>query len=131
MLLNIVYAFFLWRTDDEKLYDALFVIPFTLFLGCYMFRPAVLYINTRYRIVMDGSFFPRFPFSRVKMESEYIPDIEQYRVYLRDTEPSYKCLFWKTKTQWKCLAWECSTEAELSRVVEEFNTHGISLEARG
>ena len=130
VLLNIVYVFVLWRTDDEILNAALFVIPFTLFLGCYLFRPAVLYINTRSRIVMDGSFFPRFPFSRVKIEREYIPDIEQYRVYVKDTEPSYNCLFWKTNTQWKCRAWECTTESELSRVVEELRKQGISLEAK-
>lgn len=130
VLLNIVYAFVLWRINDEKLNAALFVIPFSLFLGWYLFRPAVLYINTRSRIVMDGSFFPRFPFSRVTMESEYVTDIKQYRVYVKDTEPSYKCLFWKTSTQWKCLAWECSTEAEVSRVVEEFCAQGISLEAK-
>jgi hypothetical protein len=130
VLLNVVYAFFWWRIEDEKLNVALFVIPFTLFLGCYMFRPAVMYINTRSCLVMDGSFFPRFPFSRVKMESEYVPDIERHRVYLRDTEPSYKILFWKTNTKWKCLAWECNTEAEVSRVVEEFSAQGIKLEAK-
>jgi hypothetical protein len=91
---------------------ALYLVPISLLLGLWFLRPAVLFVNTRSRRVIDAGFFPRVPFAQLTVEIKQDETSGLYGVHLN------------TET-WKCLAWESGSEEEASRIAEEFRTWGM------
>jgi hypothetical protein len=106
--------------NDVTMGCALGAVPFSLMIGLLGFRPAVLYINVRSRLVVGSGCFPQRPFSQFKVEIDHALNTGRYGVYLHDTEP-----LWKDSGTWRPLAWESSTEAEAAKVADEFRTWGI------
>ncbi len=110
--------------SDITIGPVLFSIPLTLLFGLWAFRPFVLSVNPRMRLVVLGDLVTKIPFSKLKIDVDFSSQTSKYKVFLRNTE--------QTKTdslfgidRLECLAWESNSETEANQIVEQLRTLGI------
>jgi hypothetical protein len=96
-------------------------LPFTLLLGLYCFRPGVLWVRPRRRILGDTA--GGVPFAWLRIEVGKDRESQLHRVYLKGAEPLETT---GTHTRdWRRLVWEATTEGEASGLAAEFRAWGI------
>jgi len=124
VFLNLLLVLAVWLSGGgtERVRVVLYASPFSLLLGLWCFRPGVLYVSVRRRILGDAT--GGMPFSWLRTELSQDQESGLYRVYLRGDEPSEATT---QVTVWKRLVWESPTEAEASAVAEECQTWGIGV----
>jgi hypothetical protein len=101
--------------------SALGALPFTLLMGLYCFRPGLLYVRPRRRILGDTA--GGVPFAWLRIEVGKDSESQLHTVSLKGAEPM-ETTDGRTR-EWKRLVWEATTEAEASALAEEFRAWGI------
>ncbi len=121
--LNLLLVGTVWLAwgDTGKMVPALGALPFTLLIGLYGFRPGILYVRPRRRILGDTA--GGVPFAWLRIEVGKDSGSRLHTVSLKGAEP-VETTEGRTR-EWKRLAWEAATEAEASALAEEFRVWGI------
>lgn len=121
--MNVLFVVLLWLLghDSTSLQPVLYAIPFSFLLGLYRFRPGMLYVNVRRRILGDVA--NGVPFSCLHVELSHDQEDRLYRVYLKGNGNSGEAA--KDRGTWKRLVWESITETEATAVAEEFRVGGV------
>jgi hypothetical protein len=121
--LNLLLVGVVWLAggDTDKMVPVLGALPLTLLMGLYCFRPGILYVRPRRRILGDTA--GGLPFAWLRIEVGKDSESRLHTVSLRGAEPMETT---KGRTrEWKRLVWEATTEAEASALAEEFRVWGI------
>jgi hypothetical protein len=121
--LNLLLVAVVWLVgrDTKRIESVLGILPFTLLMGLYCFRPGILGVRPRRRTLGDTS--GGVPFGWLRIEVGKDSENQLHTVYLKGAEPLETT---GTRTcGWKRLVWESTTEAEASALAEEFRAWGI------
>jgi hypothetical protein len=113
--------------DDITAEIALYCIPATLVIGALGFRPMVLAVSPRYRLVTLGDLTTRMAFSSLRIEIDVFSGAGRYQVFLRNTEQSRKESELE-RDKWEVLSWESESEAEASHVADQLRSLGVGTE---
>jgi hypothetical protein len=101
--------------------DTLYALPVTLLVSLWFFRPTVLYVNVRSRMVIDGDFVPRLPFCRASIEVHRGADGGSYEVWISDLDAPAQ------ESSRRILAWTSDAEDEAMAIVDQFRDWGIAV----
>lgn len=143
-LLNSVVCIYAYLFSDSRLLQSsLPALPLSLLVGFCLFRPAVVYLNSKSRQVMGGQFHPRLPTSRVV--AGYVMEDGRYQLRVKDKQASWRLVIWKSTTEdghrrlharnmptpWQLVIWESTTKEEIVTILNELRRCGIDVENEG
>ena len=113
--------------DDITIKLVLYSIPLILLFSLWAFRPFVLSVNPRFRLVVLGDMVTKMSFSMLKVETDVSSETGRYMVFLRSTEQSSKDSA-SVYDMFECLSWESENEEEAYQVAEKLRSLGIGSE---
>jgi len=113
--------------NDITIGPALFSIPLMLLFGLLAFRPFIVIINPRMRLVVLGDLVTKIPFSMLKIDIDVCSQTGRHKVFLRNTEQIRVDSEFEINT-FECMAWESNSETEANRIVEQLRTLGVGTD---